>query len=73
MMIGTCGHEITMQDVEQGLVIKSYDREGKRCIASIAVCDKCRQEYELEGFVLHNEAEELAWFDVDGRISSRES
>lgn len=63
MMIGTCGHEVTIEDIEQGLSIKEYDREGEPCVSYMCVCAKCRQEYELEGLVLHNEAEQLTWFN----------
>jgi len=63
MMTGTCGHEVTIEDTAEGLSIKSYDREGDACVSFVCVCAKCRQEYEREGLVLHNEAEELAWFN----------
>ena len=60
-MIGTCGHEITIEDLK-GLRIKDWDRELKPCIRSMAVCEKCRQWFEAEGCVTHNEEEEQDWF-----------
>jgi len=61
MIIGTCGHEITLLNVKQGLLIKEYTRKAERCIASIAVCPECQERYEAEGVILHNKREEEEW------------
>lgn len=63
MMIGTCGHEISMKQLEQGLLIRDYTRLCERCVSSLAVCDKCRQWYEAEGVVVHNDIERKEWFE----------
>jgi len=63
MMVGTCGHEVNMQNVKDGLLIKEYTGGLQKCTAAIVVCSKCRQGYEDEGLVLHNKAEELEWIN----------
>lgn len=57
---GTCGHEITDLD-DAGLIIKDYTREGKKCIACVVFCAKCKKWYEKKSLVLHNRKEESKW------------
>ena len=56
-IIGTCGHQVTMEDVEQGLIIKDLDGEGNKVIASICVCQPCRKWYKQHVLVLENKDE----------------
>lgn len=66
MIIGTCGHEINLgwDDSGKGIVkIKDRDREGKKIIAYVVLCESCLVFHHKNGLILRNEEEESKWLN----------
>ena len=69
MIIATCGHVVTM-DTEVTLSLKdiSYADEYNDTHPAVSFgsyCQACADEYERDGWVLHNEEEENAYLKSD--------
>ena len=65
----TCGHEVTT-DTEVYLNLKTTDisYSANRIVAAVSFgtyCQACADEYERDGWVLHNDAEEEAYRSSD--------
>lgn len=59
MMIGTCGHEVTLEN--GGVSLAEYNREGERCVSSSIVCEKCQKFFSDENLILKTPEDEKNW------------
>ena len=66
-LIGTCGHKITLKECYANAIpVKEYDKEGRRVVCYMVVCDKCLEWWKKKKLILHNENEQKEWLDGQG-------
>jgi hypothetical protein len=60
-IIGSCGHRFTEEEgMGNSITIKDWD-DGKKCIASICICDECLKWYKKHRRILKNDAAIDKW------------
>jgi len=70
-IIGTCGHELKNNPIEQYAVsVMDYTREGDRCVSYCVFSKKCKTDHKRYGTLLETKEDEQAL--LDGRIEYSE-
>ena len=71
-LIGTCQHKLTNEEFTNftysinNISVKEYDKEGRRVVCYMVVCDKCLEWWKKKKLILHNENEQREWLDGQG-------
>ena len=62
MIIASCGHELTEDEgFGNHISIVDWDRENKRCICHLTVCDVCMKWYKSKHLILTQEEIDHFW------------
>ena len=63
-IIASCGHPIDSDwafSEESNIAIKDYDRESRRCVCYMVVCQKCKESYKTSESVIKTEEDKNEW------------
>lgn len=67
MIFGTCNHEISLEWFESGkgeIAIKDHNREDKRVISYVLVCEDCLVWYGKNKLILRTEDDKAKYLSL---------
>ena len=57
----TCGCQITELNPSSVIDVKTLNRENRRAISTMTVCQNCREWWQRQGYILTTEVQKKAW------------
>ncbi len=67
MIILSCGHTVDSFLNCHGVMVKDSSRDGSKAISYKSVCLTCKQNYDKENYIFHNQEEAHLWLTKETR------